>query len=232
MLIGRELECARIDAVLDAARERRSGALVLRGEAGIGKTALLEYAIERAEGFRVLRALGVESEAELAFAGLHQLVRPVMDAVSELPPPQARALKTALAIEDGAAQERLAVSLAILSLLAAAADSTPLLCVVDDAHWLDQASAEALTFVARRLQAEEVVMLFAVREPETASFGAPGLTELSLQGLPPADARALLDASARDLADRPAAQLIDLTRGNPLALLEIPRALSPEHRAG
>jgi DNA-binding NarL/FixJ family response regulator len=231
MLIGRELECARIDAVLDAARERRSGALVLRGEAGIGKTALLEYAIERAEGFRVLRALGVESEAELAYAGVQQLLRPVMDAVSELPPPQARALKTALAIEDGA-QERLAISLAILSLLAAAADQQPLLCVVDDAHWLDQASAEALTFVARRLQAEEVVMLFAVREPETASFDAPGLDQLSLQGLPPADAKALLDASARDLADRPAAQLIHLTHGNPLALLEIPRALSPEHRAG
>src|SRR3989442_6304023 len=141
MLFGRELECARIDAVLDAARERRSSSLVLRGEAGIGKTAMLEYAIERADGFHVLRALGVESEAELAFAGVQQLVRPVMDAVSELPPPQARALRTALTIEDGPAQERLAVSLAILSLLAVAADQQPLLCVVDDAQWLDQASA-------------------------------------------------------------------------------------------
>src|SRR6266446_495053 len=135
MLFGRELECARIDAVLDAARERRSSSLVLRGEAGIGKTAMLEYAIERADGFHVLRALGVESEAELAFAGVRQLVRPVMDAVSALPPPQAT--------EDGPAQERLAASLAILSLLAVAADRQPLPCVVDDAQWLDQASAEA-----------------------------------------------------------------------------------------
>jgi DNA-binding CsgD family transcriptional regulator len=232
MLFGREVEIARIDAMLDAARERRSGSLVLRGEAGIGKTALLEWAIERAEGFRVLRALGVESEAELAFAGVHQLVRPVMAAVTELPPPQARALRTALAIEDGAAQERLSVSLAILTLLAAASTEQPLLCVVDDAHWLDRASAEALTFVARRLQAEEVVMLFAVREPESAQFAAPGLSQLRLHGLPAVDARALITATAPDLADRPAARIIELTHGNPLALLEIPRALTPQQRTG
>src|SRR6267154_2290010 len=208
MLFGRELECGRIDALLDAARERRSGSLVLRGEAGIGKTALLEFAIERATGFRVLRALGVESEAELAFAGVQQLVSPVMGAVSELPPPQARALRTALAIEDGAPQAPLTVSLAILSLLAAASSEQPILCVVDDAHWLDGASADALTFVARRLQAEEVVMLFAVRDPETAVFVAPGLSELSLQGLPSADAKALLSLTAPDLADRPAARIV------------------------
>jgi DNA-binding CsgD family transcriptional regulator len=232
MLFGRDVECARIDAVLDIARGRRSGSLVLRGEAGIGKSVLLEYAIERAEGFRVLRAMGVESEAELAFAGVQQLVRPVVDSMAELPPLQARALRTALAIEQGPAPERLAVSVATLSLLAAAADEQPLLCVVDDAHWLDQASGEALTFAARRLHADAVVLLFAAREPETAVFLAPGLPELTLQGLASPAARALLGASAPDIADRAADRLVELTNGNPLALLEIPRALSKEQRAG
>jgi DNA-binding CsgD family transcriptional regulator len=232
MLVGRDAERARLDAVLEAARERRSSSLVLRGEAGIGKTVLLEYAIEQAEGFRALRALGVESEAELAFAGVQQLVRPILDCLSELPRPQARALGTALALEEGPPPEGLAVSLAVLSLLAAAADEQPLLCVVDDAHWLDRASAEALTFVARRLQAERVVMLFAAREPETATFAAPGLPELTVLGLPPAEARALLSVTTPALADRSAERLVEVARGNPLALLEIPRAMSPEQRAG
>ena len=175
MLFGRDVECARIDALLHAARERRSDALVLRGEAGIGKSALLEYAVERAEGFRVLRALGVESEAEIAFAGAQQLLRPVMGALTELPAPQASAIRRALAIEEGLAPEPLTVSVATLSLLAAAADDRPLVCVVDDAHWLDQASAEVLTFAARRLYAEGVAMLFAAREPETVLFPAPGV---------------------------------------------------------
>jgi DNA-binding NarL/FixJ family response regulator len=230
MLFGRHVECARVDAVLDAARERRSGSLVLRGEAGIGKTALLDYAVERAEGFRVLRVLGVESEAELAFAGLQQMVRPVMDVLAELPAPQSTALKTAFAIEDGPAPERLTVSVAVLSVLAAAADEQPLLCVVDDAQWLDQATAESLTFAARRLYAEEVVMLFAAREPETAVFPAAGIPELRLEGLAAVDARALLAMRAPDLAGYVADQLVERTRGNPLALLEIPRALSKQQQ--
>ena len=156
MLFGRNEECARIDAVLDAARNRRSGSLVLRGQAGIGKTALLEYAVAHAHQFRVLRATGVESEAEIAFAGLQQLVRPILYALADLPGAQAHALGTALAIEDGRRPERLAVSVAVLSLLAAAAEDQPLLCVIDDAHWLDHASAEALTFAARRMEAEAV----------------------------------------------------------------------------
>jgi DNA-binding CsgD family transcriptional regulator len=232
MLVGRESECNRIDALLSAARGRRSGSLVVRGEAGIGKTALLDYAIERAGDFRVLTALGVESEAEFAFAGVEQLIRPVMDVLSELPPPQARALKAALAIEEGGAQEGLAVSLAILNVLAAAADNQPVLCVVDDAHWLDRASADALTFVARRLHADEVLMLFASREPVIAPLAAHGLASMTLHGLSRTEARALLAASAPDLAEPPAARLVELAHGNPLALLEISRVLEPEHRSG
>ncbi len=209
MLFGRDVECARIGAVLDAARERRSGALVLRGEAGIGKSALLEYAVERAEDFRLLRVLGVESEAEIAFAGAHQLLRPIMHALSELPPLQARALAKAFALEEGPAPERLTVCVGTLSLLAAAAEERPLLCVVDDAHWLDQASAEALTFAARRLYAEEVVMLFAAREPETVLFPAVGLPDLRVERLSSAAAKALLIARAPDLAEHTADRLIE-----------------------
>ncbi len=232
MLIGRKAESQRLDALLERGRSGRSGAVVLRGEAGIGKTALLEYAVGRAEGFRVLRALGVESEAEIAFAGVQQLLRPVMYALPELPDHQVRALSTALAIEEGPAPERLSVSAATLSLLAGAAEDRPLLCVVDDAHWLDHASAETLMFTARRLHAEGVVMLFAAREPEKAIFAAAGISDLRIEGLAPAAARALLAERAPDLAAPTAEQLVLLTRGNPLALLEVPRALSGVRRAG
>jgi DNA-binding CsgD family transcriptional regulator len=231
MLVGRELECARIDAVLDAARGRRSGALVLRGEAGIGKTALLEYAVAQAGDFRVLRALGVESEAELPFAALQQLLRPVLDAATELPLLQSRALRTAFAIEAGPAPERLTVSVATLSLLAAAAEDGPILCVVDDAHWLDQASSEVVTFAARRVEAEAIALFFAAREPETAHFSAEGVPELRVQGLGGDAARALL-VEGPDLADPVAQRLLELTEGNPLALIEIPRALSMQQRLG
>jgi DNA-binding CsgD family transcriptional regulator len=232
MLFGREEECGRVDAVLEAARNHRGGSLVLRGEAGIGKTALLDYAVERAQDFRVLRAPGVESEAEIAYAGVQQLVRTILYALDELPAPQARALRTALAIEEGRRPERLAVSVATLSLLAGAAEEHPLLCVVDDAHWLDHASADALAFAARRLEAEEVVILFAAREPESATFSAPGLPEVRLQGLTWAAAKPMLAAIAPDLTRHTAERLVELTRGNPLALIEIPRALSKDQLAG
>lgn len=232
MLFGREVECARIGALLEAARERRSGALVLRGEAGIGKSALLDYAAERAEGYRVLRALGVESEAEIAFAGAQQLLGPVMYALAELPPPQAAALKRSLAIEEGPAPEQLSVAVATLSLIAAAAEERPLVCIVDDAHWLDQASALVLQFAARRLYAEGVVMLFAAREPETVSFPAPGVPELRVQPLTSEAARALLATREPDLAAPAAERLIRSTGGNPLALVEISRALSREQQLG
>ncbi len=232
MLFGRDVECARIDALLHTARERRSDALVLRGEAGIGKSALLEYAVESAGGFRVLRALGVETEAEIAFAGAQQLLRPVMDALTELPAPQASAIRRALAMEEGGAPERLTVSVATLSLLAAAADDRPLVCIVDDAHWLDQASADVLTFAARRLYAEGVVMLFAAREPETVLFPAPGIAELRIHALTPEAARALLAARVPELAVLTTERLIEWTGGNPLALVEISRALSEQQRLG
>ena len=182
MLVGRTAEEKQLEALIERSRSGESGVLVLRGEAGIGKTALLEHAVRRAHGFQVLRVLGVESEAEIAFAGLQQLLRPVTGAFEEIPRHQARALATALGIDDGPAPERLAVSAATLSLLAAAAEERPVLCLVDDAHWLDHASADALTFVARRLHADGIAMLFAAREPERAVFSAPGIPELRLAG--------------------------------------------------
>ncbi len=232
MLFGRDVECARIDALLHTARERRSDALVLRGEAGIGKSALLEYAAESAEGFRVLRALGIESEAEIAFAGAHELLRPVMHALTELPAPQSSAIRRALALDEGPPPEQLTISVATLSLLAAAADDQPVVCIVDDAHWLDQASANVLTFAARRLHAEGVVMLFAAREPETVLFPAPGVPDLRVHALTAEAARALLAARVPDLAALTAERLIAGTRGNPLALVEISHALSEQQRLG
>ena len=188
--------------LLDRARRGRSSAVVLRGEAGIGKTALLDHAADQANGFHVLRALGVESEAEIAFAGLQQLVRPVVHAFAQLPKHQAQALSTALALEDGPVPGRLVVSAATLTLLAAAADDRPLLCVVDDAHWLDHASAETLVFAARRLHSEGVVVLFAAREPEKAFFSAEGLDELRVRGLSSTDAKVLLAHSASELGQQ------------------------------
>jgi DNA-binding CsgD family transcriptional regulator len=232
MLFGRELECARLDAALDSAREHRSAALVLRGDAGIGKSALLDYAVDRADGFDVLRALGVESEAEIAYAGVQELLRPATDAISQLPLPQAEAIRRVFAVDDGPAPERLTVSLAILSLLAAAAEECPVVCVVDDAHWLDRASAEALTFAARRFHAEDVVMLFAAREHEAAVFTAAGTPELRVEPLTTDAARALLAARAPSLAAPTADRLVALTGGNPLALVEIARALSADQQRG
>ena len=154
VLYGRDPERARIGALLDAARASGSGALVLRGEAGIGKSALLEDARERAGDMQVLAARGVESEAELPFAGLHQLLRPALDHVERLPRPQAAAIRSALGLEESDAHERFLVFAACLSLLSELAERRPVLCLVDDAHWLDSASADALRFVARRLDAE------------------------------------------------------------------------------
>src|ERR1043166_9471930 len=147
MLLGRERESARIDKVLDAARARRSGALVVRGEPGIGKSALLDAAVERAEDMRVLRALGVQSEVDIAFSGLHELVRPALSSIDAIPVGQAVALSSALALAADTVAERLAVFGGALSLLAAVAEEQPLLCVIDDAHWLDEASAAAMSFV-------------------------------------------------------------------------------------
>ena len=165
MLRGRRNERDVLDRQLQRVRAGESSVLVVRGEAGVGKTALLEYVAERASGCRIVRVAGVESEMELAFAGLHQLCAPMLDGLDGLPGPQRDALRVAFGLQDGAAPNRFLVALAVLSLLAEAAEAEPLVCLVDDAQWLDRASAQALAFVARRLLAERIAMVFAVREP-------------------------------------------------------------------
>ena len=204
--------------------------LVLRGEAGVGKTALLDYAVASAEGLRVVRAVGLESEMELAFAGLHQLCGPVLDWLPRLPAPQRAALGTAFGLATGPEPDRFLVGLAVLSLLSEVAREMPLVCVVDDAQWLDRASAQALAFAARRLLAESVLALFAAREPGADFHGLP---ELVIEGLGAADARELLDSAVRwPMDERIREQIVAETRGNPLALLDLPRGLSPVELAG
>jgi len=206
--------------------------LVLRGEAGIGKTALLEYTAERASGCRIARAAGVESEMELPFAGLHQLCAPMLDGLDRLPGPQQDALRVAFGLQGGATPDHFFVALAVLSLLAEAAEERALVCLVDDAQWLDRGSAQALAFVARRLLAERIAMVFAVREPDPTDALA-GLPELVVEGLADGDARALLaSALPGKLDERIRDRIVGETHGNPLALLELPRGLTPAELAG
>jgi len=213
MLRGRRDECAELDRLLEDVRAGRSGVLVVRGEAGIGKTALLEYAIDAASDLRVLRAAGVETERELAFAALDELCAPLLDQLDRLPGPQREALRITFGLAAGAVPDRLFVGLSALSLLSETADQRPLLCVVDDAQWLDRASAQALAFVARRLLAEAVVMLFAAREPGDLLTGLP---ELLVDRLRDDDARKLLASVIPGrLDERVADQLLAETRGNP-----------------
>jgi hypothetical protein len=186
MLRGRRDELGVMDGLLDEARAGRSGVLVLRGEAGVGKTALLEHAIESASDFRLLRAVGVESEMELPFAALHQLCAPVNDIVDRLPAPQRDALVITFGLKAGLVPDRFLFALATLSLFSDAAQERPLLCVIDDAQWLDRASAQALAFVARRLLAEPVALLVAARETTDAFAGLP---ELRIEGLDEVEAR-------------------------------------------
>src|SRR3954467_3341882 len=193
MLRGRRNERYALDRRLQRVRAGESSVLVLRGEAGIGKTALLEYIADRAPGCRIVGVAGVDSEMELAFAGLHQLCAPMLDGLDRLPGPQRDALRVAFGLQDGV-PSRFLVALAVLSLLADAAESEPLLCLVDDAQWLDQASAQALVFVARRLLAESVALVLGTREPGGELEGLP---RLALEGLPDGDARALLGSALR-----------------------------------
>jgi AAA ATPase-like protein len=232
MLRGRSAECEVLDGQLRRVWVGESSVRVLHGEAGVGKTALLEYIAARAPGCRVARAAGVESETELAFAGLHQLSTSILDGLDRLPGPQQDALRVAFGLRVGSAPDRFLVALAALNLLAAAAERQPLLCLVDDAQWLDRASAQALAFVSRRLLAERIFIVFAVREPGDIGKLA-GLPELVVEGIADDDARLLLASVIPGRVDEHVRdRIIAETRGNPLALLELPRGLTPAELAG
>lgn len=231
-LRGRRLECESLDELLADVRSGHSRSLVVRGEAGVGKTALLDHLQERSSGCRVARAAGVESEMELAFAGLHRLCMPMLDRRDHLPAPQRDALGTVFGLNAGPPPDRFLVGLALLGLLSEVAGEQPLVCLIDDAQWLDRASAQAFAFAARRLLAESVAMVFVVREPSGEQELA-GLPNLEVQGLGYDDARALLDAALPGRMDeRVRDRIVAETRGNPLALLELPRGLTAAELAG
>ena len=227
-LTDRLSERDRLDRLMEAVRAGESRALVVRGEAGVGKTVLLDHLAGRAldAGCRVARAVGVQSEMELAFAGLHQLCAPMLDRLDRIPVPQQDALRTAFGVAAGPPPDRLFVGLAVLSLLSEVAGDQPLICVVDDEQWLDHASAQAMGVVARRLAADPVGLVFTAREPGAELAGLP---ELEVGALRESDARALLDSAlAGPLDDRVRDQIVAETQGNPLALLELPRGLRPQ----
>lgn len=235
-LLGRRAALEAIDHLLAGAQAGRSGVLVVSGEAGIGKTALLEHVRDTAaaSGFRVEGSVGVESEAQFAFAGLHQLCAPLLDRAGALPDPQQAALGVAFGLRDGPVPDGFLVGLATLNLLSEGAEAAPLLCLVDDVQWLDAASAQVLAFVARRVAAERMALVFARRDP-VAHVVHPfvGLPELRLEELGNSDARALLaDAVHAPLDDRVSERIVAEARGNPLALLELPRSVQPAQLAG
>jgi DNA-binding CsgD family transcriptional regulator len=229
-LLGRQPEREVLERFLEAARGGDGGVLVVYGEPGAGKTALLEYAVEAGREFRVLRTAGVEGEMELPYAALQQLCSPILDLMERLPDPQGDALPVAFGLSRGKAPNPFLVGLAVLGLLSEAAEERPLLCVVDDAQWLDRASARALAFVARRLLAEKIALLFAARKLGDALAGIP---ELHVGPLGNRDARALLESVLpAPLDERVLDRIIQETRGNPLALIELPRGLTPAQLAG
>lgn len=229
-LRGRRRECDVMDGLLGAVRAGESRALVVRGEPGVGKTALLDYLAEHASGCRVARAVGAESEMEFAFAGLHQLLTPMLDRLQRLPGPQRQALRTAFGLSSGSAPDRFLAGLGVLGLLADVAEEHPLVCLVEDEQWLDRASAQILAFVARRLVAESVALVFAARVPGDELEGLP---ELVVEGLQQGDARELLDAALTGPLDAQVRdRIVAETGGNPLALLELPRGLPPTELAG
>ena len=229
-LRGRAGECEALQGLLTTVRSGSCEVLVLRGEAGVGKTALLGYLTEAATGFRTVQVAGVESDMELAFAGLQQLCAPLMSHVDELPEPQREALNVAFGRGVGPTPDRFLVGLAVLSLMAAAASAQPLLCVIDDAQWLDQVSVQTLAFVARRLLAEPVCLLFAVRDrPDVLA----GLADLEIEGLSDADSRELLDSVMLGGIDPLVRdRIVAETRGVPLAILEVPRSVTATELAG
>jgi DNA-binding CsgD family transcriptional regulator len=231
-LLGRRSECKTLDRLIASVQAGESRVLVVRGEAGIGKTALLDYLGNRATGCRIARAAGVESEMELAFAGLHQLCGPMLGHLERLPGPQRDALRVAFGLQEGGAPDQFLVALAALSLLAEVAEASPLVCLIDDAQWLDQASTRTLTFVARRLLAERIAMVFAVRESSEPD-ALDDLPEMVVEALGDTDARRLLTSAIPGLVDeRVRDRIVAETRGNPLALMELPRGLTSATLAG
>src|SRR5882757_2676603 len=229
-LLGRQREREVLERFLNAARGGDGGVLVVYGEPGAGKTALLEYAVEAGREFRVLRTAGVEGEMELPYAALQQLCSPILDLMERLPDPQGDALAVAFGLSPGKAPNPFLVGLAVLGLLAEAAEEQPLVCVVDDAQWLDRASAQVLGFAARRLFAEKIALVFATRELGDALAGLP---ELNVAPLGRRDARALLESVLpAPLDEHVLERIVAETRGNPLALLELPRGLTPTQLAG
>jgi len=229
-LIDRHAEQAQLTQLVEAVLNSESRAVVLRGDPGVGKTALLHFLADQATGCRVLRVTGVQSEMELAFAGLHQLCSPIMGRTGLLPAPQHQALRVAFGLSEGPAPDRFLVGLAVLGLLSEVAEEQPLLCLVDDQHWLDRASAHALGFVARRLAADPIGLVFGTRMPRDELAGIP---ELVLGGLPAPDARVLLESTlAGPLDTRVRDQIVRETGGNPLALLELLRGLTRTQLAG
>ena len=230
-LVGREQECALINGLLEAATRSESSSLALRGEAGIGKSALLGYAAERAEGMTTLSVTGVEAESELAFSGLHGLLWPVVGHLSELPTPQRAALAAGLGMGPPEGSESFLMAAGALSLLAAAAEERPVLCLIDDAQWLDVPSADALMFAARRVAAEGIVLLFAVRDGDRRRLEIPG-EEIVLEPLDREQAGELLEQVSHEIAPAVRERLLGEAAGNPLALLELPSGLSDEQLAG
>lgn len=231
MLHGRDAERSLVATLIAEARAGSSGVLVVRGPAGVGKTALLEEAVGDTSGMRLLRVQGVESESTLAFAALHALLLPVLPLAGRLPGPQSAALRQALGEENGTGVDRFLVYAATLSILAEAAEAGPLLCLIDDAQWLDEPSAEALLFTARRLHRERIALLFAARDD--SGFVAPGVPELGLRGLPPDAARDLIiDQTRLEVSAEVTARLLQSTGGNALALTELSAALTPAQLSG
>jgi DNA-binding CsgD family transcriptional regulator/tetratricopeptide (TPR) repeat protein len=230
--LDRARERERLDYVLAQASGGQSAVLVVHGEAGIGKTALLRYAARQASGLRIAEIEGIQAEMELAFAGIDRLCAPMLNSLEVLAEPQQHALRVAFGLASGKAPDRFLVALAVLNLLSATAEQRPLLCLLDDAQWLDAVSLEALGFVARRLSAEPIAMIFSLREP-TTTRALEGLPHLSVEGLDESDARALLARSVPGLLDDDVRDRIVVeTRGNPLALVDLSRRMSPSERAG
>jgi hypothetical protein len=232
VLLGRRSECETLDRLLDCVRAGESRTLVLLGEPGVGKTALLEHLLDQASGYRIVRAAGAESEMELAYAGLQRLCAPMLDRLDALPDPQRDALSTAFGLTAGDPADRFFVGLAVLGLCAEVAQDRPLLCIVDDAQWLDHASAQALAFVGRRLVAESVALVLAMRDTGD-EHDFPGLPDITVRGLTDALARTLLESAIHGrLDERVRDRIVAETRGNPLALLELPRTMPAAELAG